>query len=123
MRSASRTVASPRRMPMSPTRTSAGRASVGSRDGWAAYIASTLGTSMAQPDAVAAATDAIGAPDDTRTALVVLSDGGDTNLWVDVLDPLFNDQNLSEIFDFRGAVFVDLASPSPGYRIDPPYAP
>ena len=57
------------------------------------------------------------------TTYQLYSDGAENNLWVNVLDGTFASQNLSEIFDYRGAVFVDLENASADYRIDPPYAP
>ena len=44
---------------------------------------------------------------------------GDT--WVDVTDTTYMSQNLSLLFNYRGAVFVELSSPTTDYRIDPPY--
>ena len=57
---------------------------------------------------------------DTFDPYRLLSDGLSTHLWVDALDTSFSSQNLAEIFDYRGAVFVDLDAPTSGYRIDPP---
>lgn len=57
------------------------------------------------------------------TTFQLYTDGGDSNLWVNVLDGGFTNQNLNKIFDYRGAVFVDLETASDSYRIAPPYSP
>lgn len=54
---------------------------------------------------------------------LLYTDGQDTHLWVDSVDGEFTEQNLTKVFDYRGAVFVDIDSQTSSYRIDPPYPP
>jgi hypothetical protein len=54
---------------------------------------------------------------------VLYTDEASTHLWVIGNDSSFSSQNLTKVFDYRGAVFVDLNNPAADYRIDPPYAP